>query len=43
MDNMLIITGFIAAFSIALMLWDLNAKRLNRRHKKDLRNFPIKR
>lgn len=33
MDNFLIIGASIAAFSIALMLWDWNAKRLKRRSK----------
>lgn len=33
MDNLLISLGFMAAFSIALMLWDIMAKKLAKRFK----------
>lgn len=33
MDNMLIATGSMAVFSIALMLWDIMAKKFKKREK----------
>jgi len=33
MDNILIITGFIALFSVCLVLWDVMAKKLAKRQK----------
>ncbi len=33
MDNMLVITGFIALFSVCLVLWDVMAKKIAKRQK----------
>ncbi len=33
MDNMLIVTGFIALFSVCLVLWDVIAKKIAKRQK----------
>jgi hypothetical protein len=36
MDNMLVITGFIAPLSICLMLWNIMTKKIAKRYKSKL-------